>query len=112
MRCAVRIVVDNSAGGDAQFADQVAAGLRDRGLEVEVRAARAGAMFDTAVDLVSAGMVIRVSERPERALLDTVASVVRAALQHRASLRRRTRTVPVNLGESRRVIEWIDVFDA
>lgn len=108
----MRIVVDNSAGGDAQLAEQVAQGLRDRDIEVELRASRPGAMFDTAVDLVSAGMVIRVSERPERALLDTVASVVRAALQHRASLRRRTRTVPVNLGESRRVIEWIDVFDA
>jgi hypothetical protein len=108
----MRIVVDNSAGGDAQLADQVAQGLRDRGLEVELRAPRPGAMFDTAVDLVSAGMVIRVSERPDRPLLDTVATVVRAALQHRTSLRRRTRTVPVNLGESRRVIEWIDVFDA
>jgi hypothetical protein len=29
---------------------------------------------------------------------------------HRSSLRRRTRTVPVALGEGRRVITWIDVF--
>jgi hypothetical protein len=108
----VRIVVDNSAGGDAQLAEQVARGLRDRGLEVEVRSPRPGAMFDTAVDLISTGMVIRVFERPDRPLLDTVSVVVRTALQGRRSLRRRTRTVPVNLGESRRVIEWIDVFDA
>lgn len=105
------IVVDNSAGGDRQLADQVAAGLRERGLEVEVRLPRPGAMFDTAVDLVSAGMVIRVSERPERELLDEIGAVVRAALQHRPSLRRRTRTVPINLGESRRVLEWVDVVE-
>ena len=107
----VRVIVDNSAGGDRQLADQVTAGLRERGLDVELRAPRPGAIFDTAVDLVSAGMVIRVSERPDRPMLDSIAQVVRAALLHRPSLRRRTRTVPVNLGESRRVLEWIDVFD-
>jgi hypothetical protein len=108
----VHVVVDNSAGGDRQFAAQVAEGLRRRGLEVEERAPRGGSIFDTAVDLVSAGTVIRVPERPDRAVLDTIAEVVRAALLHRSSLRRRTRTVPVHLGESRRVLEWIDVFDA
>jgi hypothetical protein len=108
----VRIVVDNSAGGDAGLAEQVAHGLRERGLEVELRAPRPGAMFDTAVDLISSGMVIRVSERPEGQQLETITQVVRGALQHRPSLRRRTRTVPVNLGESRRVLTWIDVFEA
>jgi hypothetical protein len=107
----VQIIVDNSAGGDGQLADQIATGLRERGLEVEIRPPRPGAMFDTAVDLVSSGMVIRVSERPERAQLDTIGTVVRAALRRRPSLRRRMRTVPVNLGESRRVLEWIDVVE-
>jgi hypothetical protein len=107
----VQIIVDNSAGGDAELADHVAAGLRARGLEVEIRPPRPGAMFDTGVDLVSAGMVIRVLERPERTQLDAIATVVRAALRQRPSLRRRMRTVPVNLGESRRVLEWIDVVE-
>jgi hypothetical protein len=37
--------------------------------------------------------------------------VVRAALQHRPSLRRRSRSVPVHLGETARVVEWIDLYD-
>jgi predicted amino acid racemase len=107
----VHVVVDNSAGGDQQFADQVAQGLRERGIEVEMRTPRADAMLDTAVHLVTAGMVIRLEERPPRAELETIEEVVRASLQHRPSLRRRTRSVPVHLGETRRVLEWIDVFD-
>jgi hypothetical protein len=103
-------VVDNSAGSDSQFAEEVAVGLRERGLAVELRAPRPTAMFDTAVHLVSAGLVIRVSERPDPALLVAIEDVVRAALLHRPSLRRRTRSVPVRLGESERAIEWIDVF--
>jgi hypothetical protein len=54
--------------------------------------------------------VIRVEERPDRETLETIEQVVRGALQHHPSLRRRTRTVPVHLGESARVLEWIDVF--
>jgi hypothetical protein len=107
----VQIVVDNSYGGDAQFADEVARGLRERGLDVELRPPRRAAMFDTAVHLVTAGLEIRVSERPDRALLDAVEEVVRSALLHRPSLRRRTRSVPVHLGDGARVLEWIDVFD-
>ena len=99
----MQIVVDGSTGGDAQFAC-------DRGLDVELRPPTRGSMFDTAVHLVSSGIVIRVEERPDRRTLDTIEEVVRDALQHHPSLRRRTRTVPVHLGETQRVIEWIDVF--
>jgi hypothetical protein len=105
------VVVDNSAGGDAQLADEVVRGLRERGLAVELREPSPSAMFDTAVHLVWSGLVIRVPERPDRARLATIEDVVRAALMHRPSLRRRTRSVPVRLGESEQSIEWIDVFD-
>ena len=104
------IVVDGSAGGEAAFTDAVARGLRARGLEVEVRPPKGTSMFDTAVHLVSSGIAIRVAERPDRVTLEVIEQVVRAELQHRPSLRRRARTVPVHLGESKRVLEWIDVF--
>jgi hypothetical protein len=107
---AMHVIVDNSAGLDAEFADEVARGLRDRQLDVETRAPNPSAKFDTAVHLLASGLVIRVSERPDRELLTAIEEVVRAALQHRSSLRRQTRTVPVYLGESVRAIEWIDVF--
>lgn len=107
----MQVIVDNSAGGDARFAEEVAAALRDHGLEVEVRAPSRSAMFDTAVHLISTGLAIRVSERPDRPTLAQIESVVRAALIQRPSLRRRTRSVPVHLGETARVLEWIDVFD-
>jgi hypothetical protein len=107
----MHVVVDNSAGGDSQFAAEVLAGLRGRGLEVELRAPARGTMLDTAVHVIDAGTAIRVSERPDRGTLDAIEEVVRAALLHRSSLRRRTRSVPVRLGESQRAIEWIDVFD-
>jgi hypothetical protein len=107
----MHVVVDNSAGGDSQFADELTAGLRQRGLDVELRRPPRGALFDTAVHVVDAGTVIRVPERPDRSTLRTIEEVVRAALQHRASLRRRTRSVPVRLGETQRAIEWIDLFD-
>jgi hypothetical protein len=106
----MRVIVDASAGGEPDFAEEVARGLRGRGLEVEVRPPRAEAAMDTAVHLVLAGIAIRVEERHDRALLDVIGDVVRTALMHRPSLRRRARTVPVHVGESARVIEWIDVF--
>ncbi|MDX6723486.1 MAG: hypothetical protein QOD44_1402 [Solirubrobacteraceae bacterium] len=106
----MRVVVDNTAGGEPALADEVARGLRDRGHEVELRAPTPAAAFDTAVHFVSAGVVIRVPERPPQADLRAIEEVVRGALMHRSSLRRRTRTVPVALGEGRRVITWIDVF--
>jgi hypothetical protein len=107
----MQVIVDNSAGGDSRFADDVVSALRGHGLEVELRPPGPTAMFDTAVHLVSTGLAIRVSERPDRATLGTIESVVRAALIQRPSLRRRTRSVPVHLGDTARVLEWIDVFD-
>jgi hypothetical protein len=107
----MQVIVDNSAGGDGRLADDVAAGLRGHGLDVELLPPPPSAMFDTAVHLISTGLAIRVSERPDRATLATIETVVRDALLHRPSLRRRTRSVPVHLGDTARVIEWIDVFD-
>src|SRR3954454_23834032 len=103
----MHIVVDGSAGGEAAVTEGAARGLPARGLEVEVRPPKGGSMFDTAVHLVSSGIAIRVQERPDRATLDVIEEVVRVELQPRASLRRRTRTVPIHLGESARVLEWI-----
>jgi hypothetical protein len=107
----MHVIVDNSAGGDGRFADDVVAGLRRHGLEVELLPPPPAAMFDTAVHLISTGLAIRVAERPDRATLALIEDVVRDALLHRPSLRRRTRSVPVHLGDTARVIEWIDVFD-
>jgi hypothetical protein len=107
----MQVIVDNSAGGDSRLADDVAGGLRSHGLDVELRAPGPSAMFDTGVHLVSTGLAIRVSERPDRVTLSAIEDVVRTALLHRPSLRRRTRSVPVHLGETARVLEWIDVFD-
>jgi hypothetical protein len=107
----MHVIVDNSAGGDARFADDVAAALRAHGLDVDVRVPGPTAMFDTAVHLISTGIAIRVSDRPDRATLTTIEDVIRTALLQRPSLRRRTRSVPVHLGDTARVLEWIDVFD-
>src|SRR3954467_3922742 len=107
------IVVDGSAGGEAAFTEAVAPaprGPRRGGLEVGARPPKSGSMFDTAVHLVSSGIAIRVDERPDRETLRTIEEVVRAELLHRPSLRRRARTVPIHLGESLRVLQWIDVF--
>jgi hypothetical protein len=106
----MHVVVDNSAGGDLQFAAEVARGLRERGLDVEFREPDSAAMFDTAVHFVSTGLVIRVTDRHDRAVLTTIEEIVRAALLRRPSRRRRARAVPVQLGETSRVIEWIEVF--
>jgi hypothetical protein len=105
------IVVDNSAGGDADFAAEVARLLHARGIEVELRAANPLTKFDTQVHLLAAGLVIRVPQIPDRRVLAAIEEDVRVALLHRPSVRRRTRSVPVHLGESARVLEWIDVFD-
>jgi hypothetical protein len=103
--------VDNSAGGDPQFAAELARRLSARGLGVEVRAPTSSAMFDTAVHPVSAGIALRVSQAPDRELLRAIEQDVRAALLHRPSERRRTRSVPVHLADTARVLEWIDIFD-
>jgi hypothetical protein len=107
----MRVVVDNSTGGDAQLAATVADGLRARGYAVELREPEPASMFDTAVHVVSTGIVLRVDERPPHATLSEIAQVVRAALHRHPSPRRRTRAVPLALGGSGQVLTWIDVFD-
>jgi hypothetical protein len=106
----VRVVVDNSSGGDSQLAASVSAGLRDRGHAVENLEPEPSSMFDTAVHVVSTGIVLRVDERPPPAELDEIAEVVREALLRHPSQRRRTRAVPVALGSGGQVLTWIDVF--
>jgi hypothetical protein len=76
-----------------------------------VRPPGASALFDTAVHLVTAGLAIRVPAKPDREVLGAIEADVRTALLHRPSIRRRTRSVPVHLGDTPRVLEWIDVFD-
>lgn len=107
------MTVDNSAGVDARFAEEVAQGLRDSDLEIEVelREPAPQNMFDTSVHLVSAGLAIRVSERPDAGGLAAIEQILRAALSRRPALRRRTRSVPIHLGETPRVLQWVDVFD-
>jgi hypothetical protein len=106
----VRVVVDNSSGGDAQLAASVTAGLRERGHTVENLEPEPASMFDTAVHVVSTGIVLRVDERPAPGELDEISAVVRDALLRHPSQRRRTRAVPVALGSGGQVLTWIDVF--
>jgi hypothetical protein len=105
----MQLVVDNSTGGDEQLAARVACGLRERGFSVELREPSESSLYDTAVHLVSSGIVLRVRERPERAELGTIEEVVRAALMH-STPRRRTRAVPLALGVGGRVLTWFDVL--
>lgn len=107
----MRLIVDNSTGGDAPLAASVVAGLRDRGYAVELREPERASMFDTSVHLVSTGIVLRVDERPPRDVLGEISEVVRAALTRHPSPRRRTRAIPVSLGAGGQVITWIDAFD-
>jgi hypothetical protein len=104
----MELVVDNSTGGDEELAASVAAGLRERGFDVVLREPSSSSMFDTAVHLVSTGIVLRVPERPARAELSTIEEVVRRALLTHAVPRRRTRAVPLALGAGGRVLTWID----
>ncbi len=107
----MRLVVDNSTGGDEQLAASVADGLRECGFSVELRKPEPQSIYDTAVHLVSTGIVLRVDERPPQPELGEISQVVRAALLRHPSLRRRTRAVPVAIGAGGRVLTWIDVFD-
>ena len=107
----MQVVVDNSTGGDAQLAATVADGLRARGYAVELREPEPASMFDTAVHVVSTGIVLRVDEPPPHSDLGEISEVVRGALLSHPSLRRRTRAVPVAVGASGQVLTWIDVFD-
>jgi hypothetical protein len=107
----MQVVVDNSTGGDAQLAATVADGLRARGYAVELREPEPTSMFDTAVHVVSTGIVLRLDEPPPHSDLGQISEVVRGALMSHPSQRRRTRAVPVALGASGQVLTWIDVFD-
>jgi hypothetical protein len=106
----VRVVVDNSSGGDHQLAASVTAGLRERGHTVDVLDPEPASMFDTAVHVVSTGIVLRVDETPPAGELEEISAVVRDALMRHPSQRRRTRAVPVALGDGGQVLTWIDVF--
>jgi len=106
----MQLVVDNSTGGDEQLAASVASGLRERGFSVELREPSASSIYDTSVNLVTTGLVVRVPERPARSDLGMIEEVVRAALASHTTPRRRTRAVPVALGAGGRVLTWIDVF--
>jgi len=107
----MRLVVDNSTGGDELLAPSVADGLRERGYAVELREPASTSMFDTSVHLVSTGIVLRVDEPPEGPALGEISQVVRAALLSHPSQRRRTRAVPLAIGPGGQVLTWIDVFD-
>jgi hypothetical protein len=104
----MQVIVDNRAGEDARFAEAVVRGLREQGLAVEFQEPVSVPLLDTSVHLIAAGLKIRVSEPPDRATSAKIRSVVTEALRHHPSVRRRTRSVPVHLGESHRVLEWID----
>ena len=107
----MRLVVDNSTGGDEQLAASVVEGLRARGYVVELREPEPASMFDTSVHLVSTGIVLRVDERPPHSKIGEISEVVRDALLSHPSLRRRTRAVPLAVGTGGQVLTWIDVFD-
>ena len=106
----MEIVVDNR-GGDSGLAADVADGLRQRGFEVTIRVPGRASMFDTAVHVVASPIALRVAARPDAAQLAEIERAVRAALPHRPSVRRQTESVPVYIGETARVVEWIDTFD-
>lgn len=107
----MRLVVDNSTGGDEPLAASVVDGLRDHGYVVELRGPERTSMYDTSVHLVSTGIVLRVEERPSQDALAEISEVVRAALTSHPSPRRRTRSIPLALGAGGRILTWIDVFD-
>lgn len=107
----MRLVVDNSTGGDAPLAASVVDALRDRGHAVELREPDGSSMYDTSVHLVSTGIVLRVEERPPHDALTEISEIVRGALTRHPSPRRRTRAIPVALGAGGRIITWIDAFD-
>ena len=104
------VVVDNRGGGDARFATELAEGLRQRGFGVEIRPPTPASMFDTSVHIVASAVALRVPQRPEPAELREIEEAVRTALLHRPSVRRQTQSVPLYLGDSVRVIKWIDTF--
>jgi hypothetical protein len=104
------LVVDNRGGADPRFVDELAAGLRRRGFEVEVRPPSPTSVFDTSVHIVSSAVALRVRQSPDPAELREIENAVRTALQRRPSVRRQTQSVPLYMGEGVRIIAWIDAF--
>lgn len=107
----MHVVLDNRGGHDGRFATELADELRQRGFDVELRGPQPASIFDTSVHVVDAPVALRVGERPSAAQLGEIEEAVRVALRHRPSVRRQTQSVPLYLGESMRVVEWIDTFD-
>ena len=105
------VIVDASQGGDLRLAADLVDGLAAAGLDVELREPPPSAMFDTGIHLLSAGIAIRVPAPPDRAELAVIERVVREALLHRQSIRRRMRSVPVHQGETERIVKWIDAVE-
>ncbi len=66
-------------------------------------------MFDTAVHFVVEGVSVRVPVELGRAELQAVAAAMRSA-EARRNQRRRVRAVPIYLGETTRVLAWVDIF--
>jgi hypothetical protein len=107
----VRVVLDNSKAGDAEFASSLHEALTAAGFEVEVREPAPRAFHDTSVHFVVEGVSVRVPEDIAPSELATVAAAVRKAESHRGSERRRVRDVAIYRGETSRVLVWVDVFD-
>lgn len=103
------MVVDNSRGADARFASAIESALREAGFEVEARGPSERALFDTSVHFVVEGVSVRVPPECEREELRAIAGAVRSAEEHR-NARHRYRAVPIYLGETSRVLQWVDVF--
>jgi hypothetical protein len=106
----MRIVVDNSQGGDAGFAADLARILQEAGHEVELRPPSPRALFDTAVHFVVDGVAVRVPVECSRDRLRTVEQAIRDAESHR-NAHRRYRAVPIYAGETTRVLAWVDIVE-
>ena len=80
------------------------------GFEVEVRPPSSSALFDTSVHFVVEGVAVRVPAELSRDQLRAVERAVRDAESHRSE-RQRYRAVPIYVGDTTRVLEWVDVFE-
>lgn len=105
-----QLIVDNSNGSDAGFAAALAEGLRADGFEVELRAPRPAAIYDTGVHFVAEGVGVRVPDGVDRLTLDRVAAVIRIAVRARPE-RKRYRAVPIYRRETSQALRWVDIFD-
>jgi hypothetical protein len=103
-------VVDNRQGADARFASEIRRNLVAAGFEVEMRPPSSNALFDTSVHFVVEGVSVRVPDELSPEQLRAVERAVRAAESHRSE-RQRYRAVPIYLGDTSRVLAWVDVFE-